>query len=99
MKTLQIFIAVMLLSLPAMANHNADGTGHDIWVRVNGLVCDFCAQSITTLFKKQAAVDDVQVDLGSGFVTVDLKDQQILSDEVITQLMTDSGYTVVEIKH
>ena len=90
---------LVLSSTPALANHTEDGSGHNVAVHVNGLVCDFCAQSITLLFKKQESVVDVHVDLDHGMITLDLKDQQTISNETINQIITDSGFTVVEIKH
>jgi len=92
---------VMVLGLgiatPAMAVHAPDGAGHSLAIKVNGLVCDFCAQAITTLLKKQAGVKDVGISLEKGLVTIDMEDGTTMSDELIDKIMTDSGYTVVEI--
>jgi mercuric ion binding protein len=90
-------IPVLMLAQPAMAVHTPDGSGHSIAVRVNGLVCDFCAQAITTLMKKQDGVSDVGISLEKGLVTIDMTEGATLSDEMINTIMTDSGYSVVEI--
>jgi copper chaperone CopZ len=96
MKTL-LAVILLMFSVPAFASNG--NPAHDISVKVNGLVCDFCAQSIKALFTKEAAVSGVAVDLNNGLITIDLKDRQQLDDARITQLVTDSGYSVVEIKH
>ena len=65
---------------------------------VNGLVCAFCATGIEKTFKAEAAVDTVHVDLDSKLVTITTKSQQNLDDEIVTKLITDAGYSVVEIE-
>lgn len=65
---------------------------------VNGLVCSFCATGVEKTFKKQSAVDTVKVDLDAKLVTIHTKKGQKLSDETITSLITDAGYSVTNIK-
>jgi copper chaperone CopZ len=65
-----------------------------VHVTVNGLVCDFCAQSIEKLFKKEKAVQDIDVDLKVGMVTILIKSGAIMDDIKITELITQSGYSV-----
>lgn len=69
----------------------------DVILKVNGLVCDFCAQAINKVFRKNAAVNDVDVNLDNGQITVDLKDGENIDDETLTSMITDSGYNVTEI--
>ena len=92
--------AVGLLSAPALANH-AEGHVdlHNITVKVNGLVCDFCARALEKVFYKQDGVQSVDVNLAEHYVTLGLDDTAHLSDEEITQHITDAGYSVVEIIH
>lgn len=97
--TIMALVLSGFLAIPAHAGHTPDGIGHDVAINVNGLVCDFCAQSIKTLFGKQAGVSAVHVDLDHGLVTLDLDDGASLNDDVITKIMTDSGYTVTGIRH
>lgn len=92
-------LATAMLSFPAAASHSPDGTGHDIAIKVNGLVCDFCAQSIKTLFGKQAGITNVGVDLDHGLVTLDLENGTTIGDDVITGIITDSGYTITDISY
>jgi mercuric ion binding protein len=83
-------ITVTLISSSAYAE--------TIKATVNGLVCAFCATGITKTFKAQPAVADVKVDLENKLVTINTKSLQDIDDATITKLLTDSGYTVTDIK-
>lgn len=94
------FIATtfLLTALASAPVHAADTTiAPDVTIKVNGLVCDFCAQAINKVFRKQEAVNDVEVNLDDGLITVDLKDGQDIDDETLTGMVTDAGYNVTEI--
>ncbi len=65
---------------------------------VNGLVCSFCATGIEKTFKAQSAVESVKVDLDHQLVSVKTKADQSMDDATVTKLLTDSGYTVTNIK-
>lgn len=67
-----------------------------IVAKVNGLVCDFCAQALKKVFKKEAAVESLNVDLDAGEVRIALKEGQTLSDERVAKLIRKSGYSLVE---
>ena len=74
-----------------------------IKIGVEGMVCDFCAQSIEKVFLKQAGVEKVDVNLDIGKVTVKMADvfqdnEDGISDERIKQLFLDAGYDVSEIE-
>jgi len=69
-----------------------------VYVSVNGLVCDFCARSIEKMFEKKEAVSRISVDLENMLITIFLRDNQILNDETIIELIKDSGYDVTEVK-
>lgn len=69
------------------------------YVDVNGLVCDFCARALEKIFQKQDAVESIDVDLNKKMVTVVFKQGQKLTDQVITELIKQSGYSVKGIRH
>ncbi len=69
----------------------------DIVVKVDGMVCDFCAQSLKKVFSKQDSVENIGVDLDKGEVIVDLKEGKTLSDEEIEKVITFSGYDTKKI--
>lgn len=66
---------------------------------VNGMVCGFCATGIEKTFKAQPEVTAVNVDLKGKLVTVTTKEGKTLDDQKITQLLKNSGYSVVKIDH
>ena len=66
---------------------------------VNGMVCGFCATAIEKTFRKQPEVKGVNVDLDNRLVTVTTKDGQALDNAKITELLKNSGYSVVKIDH
>ena len=73
-----------------------------IYIDVQGLVCDFCAQSIDKVFSKQVGVEKVDVNLNDGRVTINMidvfKDDEIgIPDEKIIKLLQDAGYEVTAI--
>ena len=79
------------------AASRAAHAGGVIGVRVNGLVCDFCAQSIRKVFLRTGAVEETDVNLKNGRVTVYLKEGGNLADETVKKLLKDSGYSTVSI--
>lgn len=112
MKKLTLLLTVLMFSfsIPAYAEHDGEGDhpNHaeqavkaeldgDVHVSVNGLVCDFCARALEKVFSKEEAVSAIDVDLDSKLITVDFNEGQSLSDEQLTQLITDAGYNVENI--
>jgi copper chaperone CopZ len=85
--TLGYLLPATALAAPASAH-----------VSINGLICDYCAQSLTKLFGKRSEVAKVDVDLSGKSVHLEFHDGQSIDDATITQLITDSGYDVVAIK-
>lgn len=84
------FIFVALVSTGAEA-----GT---IEMRVNGLVCGFCAQGIEKTLRKNPATADVVVSLEDRLVAVGTKEGQDISDEELKKALTASGYDVKAIE-
>lgn len=70
----------------------------DITISVKGMVCGFCAQGIEKKFKALPAIDTIQVSLEKKTVVLKTKESQDVSNDVINQILTDSGYNVEEIK-
>jgi len=71
-------------------------------IEVEGMVCDFCAQSIEKVFMKQPGVAVVYVNLDRGNVHIKMadvfeKDEDGISDIRIRKLFEDAGYNVTNI--
>ena len=97
MKKIKYIIIPILLCLTFNSYAQEKFMSSDIEVRVKGLVCDFCAQSISKLFSKEKSVKAIDVNLDQGMIKIDLKDGYKMDDTKITKLITDSGYNVERI--
>ena len=87
-----MFIIVGLFTQLAFA------AGKDVSVKVNGMVCAFCGQGISKKFKAEDSVEKVDVSLTDKLVKLSLRDNKQISDERITEILKDSGYSVVSIE-
>ena len=90
--------------------HKEGGHGHDevttnglssgeitdnfININVNGMVCDFCAQSIEKVFMKRIEVKGINVDLEDQKVVIYLEKETDIEDTTISTIFEDAGYTV-----
>lgn len=97
MKNFKYLLASLLLCLSLNSNADEKDIFGEIHVSVNGLVCDFCAQSIQKLFNKEESVEAVDINMDEGMIKIDLKDGYNMDDNLITKLITDSGYNVERI--
>lgn len=93
---MRIFIAALIL-LFATPSYAETATHEDVVIHVDGMVCDFCAQSIWKVFEDYDAVTSVDVDLDTASVTVHLKSGQDLTDEELDKAITYAGYDLVDI--
>ena len=81
-----ILMLMTLLAAPVIA-----GT---IEMKVNGLVCGFCAQGIEKTLRKNPATTDVVVSLEEHLVAVATRDGQDIPDDVLRDALTASGYDI-----
>lgn len=86
-------LLVALLSLASVVAHATT-----IEMRVNGLVCAFCAQGIEKKLRKFSATADVVVSLEQRLVAVALKEGQDIPDPELRTALTNAGYTVTAIQ-
>lgn len=85
------------MEMPAEADADPAASAQTVTAKVNGLVCDFCAQAVRKVFKKQEAVESVKVDLDNGKIVLGLKAGADMDDETIGKLIRKSGYSLVSI--
>jgi copper chaperone CopZ len=91
MKKLNLFIALTFFGTAAASA----GT---IEMKVNGLVCGFCAQGIEKTLRKNPATADVLVSLENKLVAISTKDGTDISDRELKKALTNAGYDVKEIQ-
>lgn len=95
MKPLILILSIFLSSLNFLS---ASDDNYDITIHVKGLVCDFCARSVEKTFSKTKVVEHINVDLDNGFIQLQLKEGEILTDEKIKKLIKASGYALESIE-
>ena len=66
-------------------------------IRVNGLICDFCVQTVKRMAAQRPEIARADVDLDQGRVTITFKPGQTLPDAALRTLITNAGYAVVGI--
>ena len=69
-------------------------TDNIININVNGMVCDFCAQSIEKVFMKRIEVKGINVDLEDQKVVIYLEKKTDIDNTTISTIFEDAGYTV-----
>ena len=77
--------ALMVLASPAMASQIVN-------VTVDGMVCDFCAQSVLKVFEDNKDVENIDINLDEGLVIISVKDGGTLSDDEIKEKIHYAGY-------
>jgi mercuric ion binding protein len=82
-------VLTLLLSAPAFAE--------TIDVKVDGMVCAFCAAGIEQLFTDEPAVKKVHVDLDQSTLEINTKENAALTDARITELVEKAGFTASSI--
>ena len=99
MKLFVLFIIITFFTLMDYKETSSQNKIEDqiLRISVNGLVCDFCARSIEKIFTKNESVDSINVNLEKMLITINLKKGKNLNDDIIRQLIKDSGYDVTEI--
>lgn len=87
--------------------HEAEGTtpagalkagAGTIVATVNGLVCDFCAQSVRKTLLKEPGVIDAKVDLTAKTVTVSLAKGAGIPKDRLGSLLKEAGYDMTGYK-
>ncbi|MEU8815321.1 cation transporter [Actinoplanes sp. NPDC048796] len=61
---------------------------------VTGMTCGHCVQAVTGELSALAGVDDVQVDLASGAVTV--TSEAPLSEDAVRAAVDEAGYELAD---
>ncbi len=88
---LKLAVLAVFFSVPTMASEGHEGTRFDM--RVDGVACPYCAYGIEKKFKKIDGVKNIDVDLEQGMVSVCTSDTVAFSDERLTELFNDAGFT------
>ena len=83
-------LVASLFSLSAFAE--------SVTIKVKGMMCDSCAEAVTTKLTSNPGVESVSVKVSKGIVEVVLKPGAAVNDESIKTLIADAGYAATEIE-
>lgn len=93
MNTIRAFILPLILLTFTSPAWSQDCKGREQAVAtVNGMVCDFCVQSLKKVFLKDPAVETVDIDLTTKHVTITMKQGKTLDDQAIAKVVEWGGY-------
>jgi copper chaperone CopZ len=96
-KLLSTLFVLLALSNPALAL-NSSSCQNQAEIKVNGLVCDFCARAINKVFSAKPQVSNTDVDLENGRISIIFNANQNIEDDELKKLIINSGYDVVAIE-
>ncbi len=90
-RSIVVLLFALLTAVPAQA------AGQNYEIRVEGMVCAYCAYTVSKNLGALPGVvnDSVLVDLEHGVAT--LRSTQALDDTLITETFRDSGFTATDI--
>lgn len=88
----------LTLGLAIILQVQAQDPPRSIALKVDGLVCAFCAQGISKTISKMEASDEVLVSLENGLVAIALKPDQDIPDEALREALINAGYSVRSIE-
>ncbi len=72
--------------------------GASVRLKVNGMVCPFCAYGLEKRLGEIASVDAVLIRISDGLVQIRTKQDQELTDQVLEDAVKKSGFTLTEIE-
>lgn len=106
--TFAVTALALALALPTpAATAQAPGTAQSatpaqatatLSVKVKGMVCDFCAQAVESVFSKEPGVTGVHVDLDKGEIHLTLQAGASLAEDRVRALVRKSGYAFVSME-
>ncbi len=73
-------------------------TGASVRLKVDGMVCPFCAYGLQKRLEEIASIDAVLIRISDGLVQIRTKEDQELTDEALTDAVRKSGFSLREIE-
>ncbi len=72
--------------------------GASVRLKVDGMVCPFCAYGLQKRLEELASIDAVLIRISDGLVQIRTKEGQELTDETLTDAVRKSGFSLREIE-
>ena len=92
-KLLSLICAAIIFS-----TSNALAFETDVTIKIAGMTCEACVNTMQKVFKKVHSVQDVNVSLDDQTILIDEKDGLQISEEKIKELIEWGGYDLLLIK-
>ena len=73
-------------------------TGASIRLRVDGMVCPFCAYGLEKRLQEIASIDAVLIRISDGLVQIRTKENQELTDAALEDAVKKSGFSLTGIE-
>ena len=73
-------------------------TGASVRLKVNGMVCPFCAYGLEKRLQEIVSVDAVLIRISDGLVQIRTKEDQELTDEALRKAVKRSGFSLTGIQ-
>jgi len=98
-KTKKSILLILLISLSGFTHANtklnfeaANQSKTYIKIWVDGLACPFCAYGLEKKMKKLEGIENLSVNLNSGFITFETTSKKIPSEEILKKLVKEAGF-------
>lgn len=85
----RLTVAILILVWPAVSL----AENHRYVMRVDGLACPYCAYGVEKKLKQIEGVTAIDIDLDSGVVTVEVREDVHLRESDMQKLFNDAGFT------
>ena len=72
--------------------------GASVRLKVDGMVCPFCAYGLEKRLEEIASIDAVLIRISDGLVQIRTKEGQELTDEALSDAVRKSGFSLREIE-
>ena len=92
-------VIIALWSLAPLHAQNDYIHAKQVFVRVDGLSCPFCAYGLEKKLKQLDNVQKVVIDLEKGLATITLDEKGTLPEDVIRKKVEQAGFTPKEITY
>ncbi len=73
-------------------------TGASVRLRVDGMVCPFCAYGLEKRLQEIASIDAVLIRISDGLVQIRTKENQELTDAALEDAVKKSGFSLTGIE-
>ena len=73
-------------------------TGASVRLKVDGMVCPFCAYGLEKRLEEIASIDAVLIRISDGLVQIRTKEDQELTDEALRKAVKRSGFSLTGIQ-